>query len=107
MQKKVISKDATAGIYFWKYGQDFVNYAKQMINKNIRVNNEYYVCPVYNEAIQSNKKIAIYPIKEMYGLGTPEDLDIFIRKILSIKLNLQREKLRFLMRDYENGNKIN
>ena len=28
-----------------------------MINKNIRVNNEFYVCPVFNEAIEDGKAI--------------------------------------------------
>ena len=51
-----------------------------MIEKDIRVNNEYYVCPVYNEAIKDNKKIRIKEIKtsDMWGLGTPEDLNYFL-----------------------------
>tara|TARA_B100001029_G_C14920091_1_gene371497 strand:+ start:360 stop:524 length:165 start_codon:yes stop_codon:yes gene_type:complete len=50
-----------------------------MIKKNIRVNSEFYVCPVYNEAILNNKKIIISKIEEMQVLGTTEDLDEFIR----------------------------
>ena len=49
-----------------------------MISKNIRVNNEFYVCPVFNEAIEDNKKIIIDPVKKMYGLGTPDDLNNFL-----------------------------
>ena len=51
-----------------------------MVGKNIRVNNEFYVCPVFNQAIEDNKKIRIYEAKEMWGLGTPEDLESFIKK---------------------------
>ena len=51
-----------------------------MIEKNIRVNNEFYVCPVFNQAIEDNKKIRIYEIKNMWGLGTPEDLKNFLNK---------------------------
>jgi hypothetical protein len=47
-----------------------------MIKKNIRVKNEFYVCPAFNEAIQ-DKKIGICKVKNMYGLGTPEDLAAF------------------------------
>ena len=47
-EKKVISKNATVGVYYWKHGSDYVNSAEKMIEKNIRVNNEFYVCPVYN-----------------------------------------------------------
>ena len=50
-EKKPISDQATAGIYYWKHGSDYVRYTEQMVKKNIRVNNEFYVCPVYNEAI--------------------------------------------------------
>lgn len=82
-EKEVISKNATVGIYYWKKGSDYVKYAEQMIKKNIRVNNEFYVCPVFNEAISDNKKIAISEVIEMYGLGTPEDLNAFLQsKIL-------------------------
>ena len=48
-----------------------------MIKKNIRVNNEFYVCPVYNEAIQDKKKVIIENVEKMWGLGTPEDLNYF------------------------------
>ena len=48
-EKKPISKQATVGVYYWRKGSDYVKYAEQMIEKNIRVNNEFYVCPVFNE----------------------------------------------------------
>ena len=78
-EKKVISNDATVGIYYWKHGSDYVRYAEQMIEKNIRVNNEFYVCPVFNEAIADGKKIKIKSIDSMWGIGTPEDLDFFLK----------------------------
>ena len=76
-EKNVISDNATVGIYFWKKGSDYVKYAKQMIKKNIRVNNEFYVCPVFNEAIKDKKIFKIKKIDKMWGLGTPEDLEFF------------------------------
>ncbi len=80
-EKKVISDRATVGVYYWKHGSDYVKYAKEMINHNIRVNNEFYVCPVYNQALKDNKIIKAINVDEMIGLGTPEDLNIFIKKI--------------------------
>jgi dTDP-glucose pyrophosphorylase len=77
-EKKVISEDATVGIYYWKHGSDYVKYAERMIEKNIRTNNEFYVCPVFNEAIEDGKKIKIKRIEKMWGLGTPEDLNNFL-----------------------------
>ena len=52
-----------------------------MIKKNIRVNGEFYVCPVYNEFLLMNKKVKIHNVDKMFGLGTPEDLNNFIRSI--------------------------
>ena len=77
-EKKPISDNATTGIYFWKHGSDFVKYAEQMIKKNIRFNNEFYTCPVFNEAIQDGLKIKIFEIDRMWGLGTPEDMVYFL-----------------------------
>ena len=77
-EKNPISNNATVGIYHWKQGADFVRYAEQMISKNIRTNNEFYICPVYNEAIQDGKKIKISSVDEMWGMGTPEELNNFL-----------------------------
>ena len=77
-EKNPISDNATVGYYFWKHGSDFVKYAEQMIEKNIRVNNEFYVCPVFNQAIGDSKQIRIFEAKKMWGLGTPEDLRYYL-----------------------------
>jgi HAD superfamily hydrolase (TIGR01509 family) len=77
-EKNPISDIATVGYYYWKNGKDFVKYAEEMIRKNIRVNNEFYVCPVFNQAILDDKKIKIFNIERMWGIGTPEDLNYFL-----------------------------
>ena len=78
-EKKVISDNATVGIYFWKHGKDYVSCAEQMIEKNIRTNNEFYVAPVLNELIKRAGKVRLKQITRMWGIGTPEDLDTFLR----------------------------
>lgn len=81
-EKVVISDEATVGIYNFAKGSDFVFGAHDMIEKNIRVNNEFYVAPVYNQLIELEKKIKYYNIGSegcgMYGLGIPADLEKFI-----------------------------
>jgi len=77
-EKNPISDNATVGFYYWKHGSDYVKYAEQMIEKNIRTNNEFYICPVFNEAIGDGKKVKMYECDEMWGLGTPEDLQNFL-----------------------------
>jgi len=77
-EKKPISNTATVGVYYWAHGSDYVKYAEQMIAKNIRTNNEFYVAPVFNEAIGDGKKIRVKNIERMWGIGTPEDLNYFL-----------------------------
>lgn len=88
-EKKLISNHATVGIYYFKKGSDFVNAAQSMIRKDIRHNNEFYVCPVYNQLITENKNIGIYDIRpeQMHGLGTPEDLSHFMKKVEQKEIN--------------------
>ena len=77
-EKKPISNIATCGIYWYRKGSDFVKYTKQMIEKEIRVNNEFYIAPVYNELINDGKTLIPFYVHQMWGLGTPEDLKYFL-----------------------------
>ena len=83
-EKNPISNIATAGMYIWSKGQYFIDAAKSMIEKNIRVNNEFYVCPVYNQNVEMGHRIGITYVTEMHGVGTPEDLDIFLSQDSSV-----------------------
>jgi dTDP-glucose pyrophosphorylase len=81
-EKNPISDIATCGIYWYRKGSDFVRYAHRMIEKNIRTNNEFYIAPVYNEMLLDNKTIFPFFVEKMWGLGTPEDLDSFLRNFI-------------------------
>ena len=89
VEKRVISNEATVGIYNFRHGADFVRGAEQMIAKNLRVNNEFYVAPVYNELIAEGARIGIYNVGRegdgMYGLGIPSDLDQFLSNPVSLR----------------------
>ena len=65
-EKNPISDIATVGYYYWKHGSDFIKYAEDMIEKNIRVN------------ISDGKEIRTFDVPKMWGLGTPEDLTFFL-----------------------------
>lgn len=77
-EKKPISNQATAGVYYFKHGSDFVKYAKQMIALNIRTLGEFYICPVYNELLKDKKKVRAFPVQKVWSLGTPEDVRTFL-----------------------------
>jgi NDP-sugar pyrophosphorylase family protein len=73
-EKQVISEKATVGLYYFAKGRFFVEGAKQMIAKNIRVNNEFYVCPAFNEIV-TERFVRNFDVERMLGLGTPEDFE--------------------------------
>ena len=77
-EKQYISRWATTGIYGWARGSDYVRYAESMIAKNLRTKNEFYVCPVYNEAVADRRRIRNCICKKLWGLGVPEDLEQFL-----------------------------
>lgn len=77
-EKKPISDIATCGIYWYRKGSDFVKYAEKMISKNVRVNNEFYIAPVYNELLLDNKSLIPFYVSKMHGVGTPEDLKKYL-----------------------------
>lgn len=81
VEKLQVSSDATAGVYFWRKGKNFVRAAEAMIDANFRVNNEFYVAPVYNWNLVENQRIVPWylPDGAMHGVGTPEDLQEYIK----------------------------
>ncbi len=76
-EKSVISNNANVGVFWFAKGSDFVDAAEDMIKRNVRVNNEFYVSVVYNKLISEGKTILPYMINDMVGIGTPEDLAIY------------------------------
>jgi dTDP-glucose pyrophosphorylase len=82
-EKQVISKYSLNGIHYWRKAKFFYDSAKIMMTKNLRVNNEFYIAPTYQELINLNYQIGIYniPKDSHYSLGNPNDLNNFTKKI--------------------------
>lgn len=79
-EKETISNRATCGLYYLAKGSDFVWAAEKMINEDKRVNGEFYVFPSFSELLERGAKIKEYPVDEMIGLGTPEDLEYYLNQ---------------------------
>lgn len=81
-EKVPVSDLATVGIYLFRRGRDFVAWAMDMIARNDRTNNEFYVCPIYNYGIARRSPVGVYeiPADAMHGLGTPEDLRAYLAR---------------------------
>lgn len=76
-EKQIISSNAAVGYYYFKRGSDFVKYAEQMVSREIKTNNEYYICPIYNLLINDKLSVGCNNVEQMYVLGTPQDLEFF------------------------------
>lgn len=87
VEKQVVSDEATVGIYTFARGADYVRAADAMIAAGERVNGEFYVAPTYNQLIAAGAEIGVYNVGDvedgMYGLGTPADLEAFLRAPVS------------------------
>lgn len=70
-QGRPITDIATAGVFWFRHGMDFVAAAKEMIRKRDHINGAYYVCPAFNQLILRGHKIGVtsmspniyYPLK--------------------------------------------
>lgn len=80
-EKEVISEHSLNGIHYFKTGEEFITAAEEMIRKDIRVNGEFYIAPVYNQMIEAGKKVGIYPIEahEHWAVGIPDDLEKYLK----------------------------
>lgn len=78
-EKRPISNVATCGLYYWRRGHQFVESSERMIEKDVRTNGEFYIAPAFNELIRDGGRVLPFFVDRMAGLGTPEDLDAFLR----------------------------
>jgi len=77
-EKEVISEFATTGIYCWNKTEDFVSAVEEMIRRDLRVNDEFYVAVSYNIAVERKLRVGLYRPLAHYPIGTPEDLENYL-----------------------------
>jgi len=80
-EKRPISRSATAGIYYFRRGHDFLDAAERMMLKGTKTGGEFFVAPVYNELVLAGKRITAFALDrhQMHSLGTPEDVEAFAK----------------------------
>jgi NDP-sugar pyrophosphorylase family protein len=86
-EKRPISKQATAGLYYFRRAQDFISSAEKTLVKGLTTAGQFFVAPVYNQIILDGKKIATHHLPEgaMHSLGTPEDLELFLKEFGTLR----------------------
>jgi NDP-sugar pyrophosphorylase family protein len=92
-EKKPISKQATVGIYYFRRARDLIEGAERLIVKGLTTSGQFFVCPVYNEMILAGKKITTHHLPDgaMHSLGTPEDVEMFLKSGLLSRPTRQRQ----------------
>ena len=84
-EKRPISDLATAGLYYYAQGRDFVQATSAMMQKDAHVDGLFYVCPAYNEMILQHKRIGYYavPKNAYFSLKTPHDVRTFEEHLIT------------------------
>jgi len=85
-EKQPISRHATAGLYYFRRGIDFIRGAERMLFKNASLGGEFYVAPVYNELILAEDALASFRLmpRTCMGLGTPEEVERFQARLYAL-----------------------
>jgi len=73
-EKKVISKNALIGAYYFSRGDLFLNVAEKVVNSNQQEYPEFYTSILYNYLINDGFKIYLNKSDEYFSYGTPEEL---------------------------------
>lgn len=80
---KLAAKGAYANIggYYFSKGSIFVNEAEKMIKEEDMYGpegkQEFYLAPLYNRLIKKGGRVEVAIIPEVWGLGTPKDVEYF------------------------------
>ncbi len=82
VEKRIISDrpeydPAVVGTFYYRRSGDFIDGARAMIDKNVRVNNEFYVGTSINEVIARGKNVRIFPVEKFISFGDPLELQLY------------------------------
>lgn len=77
-EKRKISNLATAGVYYWRTKDFFIDSFRHMVAKHMMTNNEFYMAPAYNELILNKNVVKTVLATKIEQLGTPGELVSFL-----------------------------
>jgi choline kinase len=69
------AEQACTGIYYWRYGSDFVAFAESVIANNEKVNGEFHVSSACAKAIEARKTVGVYQVDNFISLNDPNGLE--------------------------------
>ena len=65
---------ASSGTYYFRKGSYVKKYFQQALDRDLKVNDEFYISLVYNLLVEEKLKVFIYEIQHMLQWGEPLDL---------------------------------
>ncbi|MCL6274283.1 NTP transferase domain-containing protein [Muricauda sp. 2012CJ35-5] len=86
---------ASIGTYYFKKGSYVKKYFKELMDKDINLNGEYYVSLIYNLLVNDGFNVSIYDVQHMLQWGTPQDVEEYngfsnyFKAILEFKVDKQ------------------
>jgi len=69
---------AIVGTFYFKKLAYFNQALKKLLDKDIKVNGEYYVDSLIGEIIELGLNVKVFEIEDYIGWGTPEDYETFV-----------------------------
>lgn len=77
ISEQPLDDHAIIGTFSFKHGKDFVAATENMIEKNRRINGEFYVDEMMNEMIELGLQVNVYEVDKYICWGTPDDYQSF------------------------------
>jgi NDP-sugar pyrophosphorylase family protein len=93
-----MSEFASTGTYYFRKGSYVKKYFRDLIDRDININGEYYVSLIYNLMNDDNLNSLVYEVPHMLQWGTPSDLD-FYKKWSSYNVKTLFERLDAVLVD--------
>lgn len=72
-----MNEHASTGTYYFRKGSYIKKYFRELIDRDINYNGEYYVTLVYNLLIEDGLNVHAYPTDLVTVFGTPEEVENF------------------------------
>ncbi|MBL4694340.1 nucleotidyltransferase [Candidatus Gracilibacteria bacterium] len=72
-----VNDHAVVGSFWFRRAGDFVEMVESMIDKDLRINNEFYVDKVFDEFVAAGKRVKVFEIDKYICWGTPNDLKTY------------------------------
>lgn len=86
-EKRPISRQATAGAYWFARGGDFVDGVMAMVRKDASVDGAFYICPVFNELILAGRHIGTHHIdrQRYFSLASMHGVDAYEQHLARLR----------------------